>query len=161
MRTEIGESCSMAVLDDEDIVYVIRVPSRRIVSSGLTIGTRLPAHCVSLGRVLLAGQSPGLLNRYLAKSALTRFTPRTEVSRTRLRRAIDRVRDAGYAWVDSEFDEAICGIAVPVRDQGGSIVAAINVSLVAGSVTEEEARSRYLIPLRSAAVKIRSASARN
>ncbi len=156
LRAEVGESCSMAVLDGNDLVYVVRVPSRRILSMNLSVGSRLPAHVVSLGRVLLAGLDARALDAYLGGAELRRFTPRTQTSRTRLRRAIAKVQTDGYAWVDAELDEAICGIAVPVRDREGRVVAALNVSLITGEWSEAKAKSRFLAPLRRAAVQIRS-----
>ncbi len=158
LRAECGESCSMAVLDDEDIVYVVRVPSRRILSTNLTVGSRVPAHAVSLGRVLLAGLDDDALARYLREARFTAFTPRTLVAPADLRAAVERVRENGCAWVDSELDEAICGIAVPVRDDEGQVVAAINVSLMTGKFSEAAARKRFLAMLRGAAAKIRTAT---
>lgn len=157
LRAECGESCAMAVLDDEDIVYVVRVPSRRILSINLTVGSRIPAHAVSLGRILLAGLDDDQLDHYLRNARLTAFTPRTVTGPPRLRATINTVREQGYAWVDSELDDAICGIAVPLRDEAGDVVAAISVSLISGSFTETSARKRFLAPLRGAAAKIRSA----
>lgn len=156
LRAECGESCAMAVLHEEDIVYVVRVPSRRILSSNLTVGSRFPAHAVSLGRVLLAGLDDDDLDRYFKTAKPTAFTPTTVIAPTKLRTALETVREAGYAWVDSELDEAICGIAVPVRDDEGRVVAAINVSLMTGSFTESSARKRFLGLLRQAAAKIRT-----
>jgi len=158
LRAECGESCAMAVLDDEDIVYVVRVPSRRILSMNLTVGSRIPAHAVSLGRTLLAGLDDDALGCYLKSARRTAFTPRTIVAPAKLRAAIEVVREQGYAWVDSELDDAICGIAVPVRDDEGCVVAAINVSLMAGTFTEASARKRFLGLLRGAAAKIRTAT---
>lgn len=158
LRSETGESTSMAVLDDHDIVYVLRLPAKRILSNNLTIGDRVAAHSVSLGRVLLAALPPAELERYLATATLQQFTPRTETSRPRLRSLIERAREEGCAWVDSELDEAICGIAVPLRDTTGAVVAALNVSLPAGSIDEAGAKARLLGPLRAAALKIRTAA---
>lgn len=156
LRAECGESCAMAVLDDEDIVYVVRVPARRILATNLTVGSRIPAHAVSLGRVLLAGLDDASLGRYLREARLTAFTPRTVVAPAKLRAAIGAVREKGYAWVDQELDDAICGIAVPVRDGEGRVVAAINVSLEAGKFSEASARRHFLALLRSAAARIRT-----
>lgn len=158
LRAECGESCAMAVLDDDDIVYVVRIPARRILAINLTVGSRVPAHAVSLGRVLLAGLDEDTLARYLRTARFTAFTPRTLTAPAKVRAAIERARAKGYAWVDSELDEAICGIGVPVRDDEGRVVAAINVSLVAGKFTEEGARKRFLALLRGAAANIRTAT---
>ncbi len=156
LRAEVEQSCSMAVLDGTELVYVVRVPSRRILSMNLSIGSRLPAHVISLGRVLLAGLTDIELEQYLKDAELKRFTPHTETSPARLRGAIAQVRANGYAWIDAEFDESICGIAVPVRDSEGHVVAALNVSLMAGEWNEKKAKARFLAPLRRAAAQIRS-----
>lgn len=155
LRAETRESCSMAVLDGEDIVYVLRLTSRRILAMDLSIGSRLPAHAISLGRVLLAGLDDAALARYFSGATLKRLTPRTEVSPVRLRKVIETARKDGYAWVDAELDEAISGIAVPVRDDEGQVVASINVSFAAGTLDEAKARERYLALLRQAAARIR------
>jgi IclR family pca regulon transcriptional regulator len=156
LRQEVGESCSMAVLDGEDIVYVLRIPSRRILAMNLSVGSRLPAHAISLGRVLLAGLDNAALAHYLQTANLRAFTPKTVTAPTKLRKILDAVREQGYAWVDGELDEAICGIAVPVRDEQGNVVAAINVSLNTGEFSEENAKHRFLAPLRRAASLTRS-----
>lgn len=160
LRSQVQESCSMAVLDGEDIVYVLRVPSRRILATNLSVGSRLPAHAVSLGHVLLAHLDEATLSNYLKTATLTPYTTRTIVKPAALRKTLEKVREEGYAWVDGQLDSAIAGIAVPVRDGEGNAVAAINVSLIAGSYSEEGARKRFLVPLRQAAQQIRSAMPR-
>jgi IclR family transcriptional regulator, pca regulon regulatory protein len=157
LRTQTEESCAMAVLDGAELVYVVRVPSRRILRMNLAVGSRLPAHVVSLGRVLLAGLDDPALDDYLGGAPMQRLTPRTQVDPDKLRRSIEHVRLDGYAWIDGELDEAICGVAVPVRDDAGGVVAAINVSLESGKWTEKRAVSRFVAPLRQAAARIRSA----
>lgn len=156
LRNEIGESCALAVLDGTDIVYVLRLPARRILTSNLGIGSRLPAHVVSLGRVLLAGLSPEERDTQLSKVKLNRLTPRTIVDRPTLEVELDRVAAQGYAWIDGELDPSICGISVPVRDNGRTVVAAINVSLISGTIDEATARDRYFVPLKRAAEEIRA-----
>ncbi len=151
LRAETGESCSLAVLDGEEIVYLLRVPSRRILAMSLTVGSRLPAHAVSLGRVLLAHLDDEALEAYLERAA----PPGPRRLRTQLR----AVREQGYAWVDGVLDEAICGLAVPVRDAGGAVVAAVNVSTISGKMDEAQARKRLLVPLRHAAEQIRALGA--
>src|ERR1700761_3741144 len=82
---ETDESCSVAVLDGPDIVYIARVETRRIFSTGLEPGTRLPAHCASLGHVLLASLEPAQLDRWIKDYTLTPRTPRTITDPDRLR----------------------------------------------------------------------------
>lgn len=152
---EIGQSCAISVLDEEEIVYVVRMHTRRILSISPSLGSRLPAHAVSMGRVLLAGLDDAALDDYLAKATLKKLTSATLVDRTRLRVEVLKVREQGWAWIDGELDESICGLAVPIRDADGQTVAALNVSLPGGSHTEAKARERFLLQLRRAASKIR------
>jgi len=158
LRTEVEESCAMAVLDGAEILYIMRLPARRILAANLGIGSRLPAHAVSLGRVLLAGLSPDQLEAYLARSTRQAFTSRTLTEADSLRAELARVREQGYAWVESELDPAICGLSVPIRDGERSVVAAISVNAIASSMSEAEARKRLLLPLRRAAEEIRTRS---
>jgi len=157
LRGEAQESCSMAVLDGEDIVYVLRIPSRRILAMTLSFGSRLPAHVVSLGHVLLADLDKAALREYLDEAKLKPCTPRSIVKQATLRAKLEVVRQQGYAWVEGELDAAISGIAVPVRDAAGTAVAAISVSFTSGTYDETAAKRRFLIPLRQAAERIRSA----
>jgi len=156
LRNEIGESCALAVLDDREIVYALRLPARRILSTNLGIGSRLPAHLVSLGRVLLAALSPEERAAYLAKVELKAVTPRTVTDPKRLGHILTTVENEGYAWVDGELDPAICGIAVPVRDQSGGVVAAISVNLISGTLNEAAAKKKYLVLLQKTAQDIRT-----
>ncbi|RAI44654.1 IclR family transcriptional regulator domain-containing protein [Rhodoplanes roseus] len=156
LSAEIGQSCAMSVLDGHEIVYVVRVPTYRILRASPTLGSRLPAHAVSMGRVLLAAEPPAALDAYLASAALKRLTHATITDPDLLRAAIGRVGESGTAWVDAELDESICGLAVPVRDADGSVVAAANVSLPTGQFSEAHAREAFLAPLRQTAARIRA-----
>jgi IclR family pca regulon transcriptional regulator len=154
---DIGQSCAISVLDGEEIVYIARVHARRILAMSPVLGSRLPAHAVSMGRMLLAGLPPADLQEYLATARLRRLTGQTVVEPRELARRIRRAGEQGYAWVDRELDDSICGIAVPIRDADGETVASVNVSLPAGAFTEAGARDAFLAPLRQAAARIRSA----
>ncbi|MFN4309592.1 MAG: IclR family transcriptional regulator C-terminal domain-containing protein [Ferrovibrio sp.] len=158
LRAEVGESCAMAVLDGSDILYILRLPARRILTNNLGIGSRLPAHAVSLGRVLLAGLPEDELETYLAKTDRKAFTSRTLTDGKALKKELTKVRDQGYAWIESELDPAICGLSVPVRDAARNVMAAVSVNTIAGSLTEAQAKERLLLPLRKAAEEIRARS---
>ncbi len=125
----VHESCSIAVLDGSEIVYVARVPtSVRIMSINLGIGTRLPAFATSMGRVLLAGISPAEVERLLEQpSPLAKYTPKTIIEPTALLREIDVVRRQGWALVDQELEMGLRSIAVPIVDGGARTVAALNI----------------------------------
>ena len=156
---DIGQSCAISVLDEEDIVYVVRLHTRRILAISPSLGSRLPAHAVSMGRVLLAGLDEPALAAYLANATLKKLTSATLVDRALLGQEIARVREQGWAWIDGELDESICGLAVPVRDPDGRTVAAINVSLPAGAFEQAGALAKFLLPLRRTASRIRAAYA--
>lgn len=150
------QSCALSVLDGEDIVYVLRQQPKRILPMSPSLGTRLPAHVVSMGRVLLAALDDAALDEYLTQAPLKRRTNATLVDRPRLREEILLAREQGWAWVDGELDESICGLAVPVRNAEGDTIAAINVSLPTGIFTRERALAEFLSGLRLAASRLRA-----
>ena len=161
LRNDIGESCALAVLDETEIVYALRLPARRILSANLGIGSRLPAHVVSLGRVLLAALPPDERQQYLATAELRQIAPRTVTNPAQLGEELARVEAQGYAWIDGELDPAICGIAVPVRDQAGHVVAAVSINTISGTVTEAEAKKKFLVALKRTAQDIRTQTTAN
>jgi IclR family transcriptional regulator, pca regulon regulatory protein len=127
------ESCSVATLDLPDVVYVARVPTRRIMTISLGVGTRLPAHCTGMGRVLLAALPNSELDDFLADVELQAFTERTITDAAGLRQAIERVRAEGWALVDQELEMGLRSIAAPLRAEGRTI-AALNVAVAAARV---------------------------
>jgi IclR family pca regulon transcriptional regulator len=148
------ESCSLSVLDGSEIVYVARAATRRILSVGLSVGSRLPAYCTSMGRVLLAFASDASRATYFAGFKPVRYTPRTLVGRSALARELARVRVAGYALVDQELEIGLRSIAVPVRRQDQVVIAAMNVGVQATRVELATMTRDYLPVLRSAAEEI-------
>lgn len=151
---ETGESCSAATLDLPDAVYVARVPTRRIMSITLTVGTRLPAFATSMGRVLLADLPPAELDAFLAGTTLEPFTPLTVTDPERLRSALAEVRRQGWALVDQELELGLRSVAVPLRGAGGRVVAALNVSAAASRVPTERLRGQLLPALERTAAAI-------
>src|SRR4051794_40251140 len=125
---EVHESSSVSVLDGEDIVYVARVPTSRIMTVSINVGTRFPAYATSMGRVLLAGLEEDALEAFLERVELRRLSPRTVKTARALRAELRRVRSQGWALVDQELEEGLRSVAVPIRDRGGRVVAAANVS---------------------------------
>jgi IclR family transcriptional regulator, pca regulon regulatory protein len=132
---EVNESSSIAVLDDLDIVYVARVPTQRIMTITIAVGTRLPAYATSMGRVLLAGLEDDELDARLERIQLERFTPTTAVSLDDLRDRIAVTRTAGWAMVDQELEQGVRSAAVPIRDSSRGVLAALNVSVHATRMT--------------------------
>lgn len=154
VTAQVQESCSACVLDGGDIVYVARVPTKRIMSVSLSIGTRLPAFATSMGRVLLAGLSPAELDLTLSGVVLKPLTPRTVTDRAELERRLAEVRRLGYALVDEELEEGVRSIAVPLHNRSGRVVAAMNVSGHSSRVTPEHMVAAYLPALQGAAEDI-------
>jgi IclR family pca regulon transcriptional regulator len=138
------ESCSVAVLDGDDIVYICRSAETRIMSINLLVGTRLPAYCTSMGQVLLAQLAPTALEAYLERVRLVARTERTVTSVAKLRKLLKAVRESGHALLDQELEVGLRSIAVPVRDARGNVVAAMNVSTHAARVSLDEMHRRFL-----------------
>jgi IclR family transcriptional regulator, pca regulon regulatory protein len=151
-----NESCSAATLDLPDVVYVARVPTRRIMTISLGVGTRLPAYCTSMGRVLLAGLPDAEREIFLASARLERQTDRTITEPARLRAAVDEVRERGWALVDQELELGLRSIAAPLR-AGGQTIAALNVAVAAPRVGLGELRDTILPDLLNAARRISEA----
>ncbi len=150
----VGESSSVSVLDDTEIVYVAREPTQRIMTVVISVGTRFPAYATSMGRVLLAGLPPGEFEILLERSQLTPLTAATITDRPRLRGEIERVRRQGWALVDQELEDGLRALAVPIRSPTGEVDAAINLSTHASRRSAEALRREFLPPLREAAAAI-------
>jgi len=153
VSSELSESCSMAVLDGDEIVYVARAATRRILSVDLSVGSRLPTAWTSMGRVLLAFADDAVRARVLARVKLTRHTPHTILDRNQLKAELDRVSRQGYALVDQELEIGLRSIAVPVR-RDGVVVAAVNVGAHVSRVDPQVLRRECLPVLRKAAQDI-------
>ncbi len=150
----VRDSASMAVLAGDDIRYVARVPTVRIMSVNITVGTRFPAYPTSMGRVLLAGLPAAERAERLRRAAPAPLTRHTVTSPARLERLLADVERDGYALVDEELEEGLRSIAVPVRDGHGRAVAAVNVSTHASRSTVAQTREVALPLLRAAAEAI-------
>jgi IclR family pca regulon transcriptional regulator len=154
MSSAYGESFSVATLDGEQIVYIARTTVTRVMSVDLHIGSRLPAFCTSMGRVLLAYLPQDQLEQYLARVVFTQFTPRTINSPEKLRLALRNVRRNGYALCDQEYEVGLRSIAVPVHSGNGRVVATVNLSGHAPRMPMLEMQTRFLPPLRAAAAEL-------
>ncbi|MGO1545107.1 MAG: IclR family transcriptional regulator domain-containing protein [Gulosibacter sp.] len=144
LSREVGESVSAAVLDDRNIVYVARVPTRRIMSISITIGTSFPAHATSMGRVLLAALPETDARSRLEAGSLKSFTSGTVTEVDALVAVLARVRSQGWAIVDGELEEGLRSLAVPVRSKDGAVAAAVNISTTASRDSVDHMREVYL-----------------
>lgn len=151
LSLQLGESTSAAVLEGADIAYIARVAARRIMTVGITVGTRFPAYATSMGRVLLAALPAAELEEYLAGAEIRPLTPGAIGTRKELLEELAAVRAQGWCLLDQELEVGLMSVAAPVRD-GARVVAAINVSLQAQSVASRPDPEAYLDSVRSAAV---------
>lgn len=137
LSEDIRESVSAAVLDDDSVVYVSGTQFHRVISVGITVGRRFPAHATATGRVLLSAlpddQWPAMLDRI----TLTRLTDRTETSKKEFSKILQGVREKGWALVDQELEVGLMSIAAPVYRSSGSIIGAVNVGIPTLRMTPE------------------------
>ncbi|PZA07662.1 MULTISPECIES: IclR family transcriptional regulator [unclassified Meiothermus] len=154
VSAQLHESCSASILDGGEIVYIARAATRRVISVGLGVGSRLPAYCTSMGRVLLAALEPAELEAYLQRTPLRPLTPHTLTDPELLREELARVRGQGYALVDQELELGLRSLAVPVKNARGRVLAAMNVGVQAGRVSREELLKRTLPVLLQAAASL-------
>ncbi len=151
---ELGKACSAAVLDGNDIVYIARIPSQhQILTVNLNVGSRLPAYCTSMGRVLLAKLSDTELENFLKQSVLKAYTSKTITDPSQLIKAIRQAKTDTYSFVDQELEESLRSLSIPVHNRNGKVVCAINVGMPVGQVEVEQIISDYLPVLKRAAEK--------
>ncbi|HET8802757.1 MAG TPA: IclR family transcriptional regulator C-terminal domain-containing protein [Marinobacter sp.] len=156
ITAELGESSSLAVLDGDDVVYVVRSSARhRLMAITLSVGTRLPAAYTSMGRVLLAQLSEAEREAFLERVRLEHFTDASIIDKGLLRTEVDRVREQGYSIVDQELDSGLRSVAVPVFAGDGELLGAINISTNAARVDMETLMGVYLPRLQQAAEAMR------
>ena len=160
LSDETGYTVSMAVLDGPEIVYVDRRRSGRASSFAmglhLHVGSRLPAYCTSMGKVLLAFRDPAELRALLDRTDLARRGPKTITAREQLMVALARVRHTGIAVNDEELAAGLRSVAAPVRDRSGKVVAAVNIAihLTVWNASVESVVSRLEGPLRHTVAEI-------
>ncbi|MDH4181916.1 MAG: helix-turn-helix domain-containing protein [Betaproteobacteria bacterium] len=148
------EACSLAMLDGDEIVYVARSTTSRIMSPALNVGRRLPAYCTSIGHVLLAHLPPEDLDAYLARARFHPYTEHTPTTPARVRAIVKAAHDKGYAFASQLMEPRLCTLAVPVRDAGGHYVAGINVIVQGRLMSDAEMAERYLRPMQQAALEL-------
>ena len=153
----VGESCSISVLTGDEIVYVARSSRKRQASIHREVGVNLPAYCTSMGRVLLANLSPEALNIYFSRVELKKFNHKTVTDETTLRKIFAQIRENDYCVIDGELEPDLRAIAIPVRDNTGQVVAAMNVSNSTNRMTVRQLETQVLPVMRSATAKIRNA----
>ena len=153
---KVNESSSISVLDDLEVVYVVRVPTRRIMSITLSVGTRLPAYATSMGRVLLAHLPEDELEERIDRIEIRPLTARTVTNKDDLRVILAATRKQGYAATDQELEEGLRSLAVPIRDSSENVIAALNVSVHASRASMAVLRRDFLPFARQAVAGIQA-----
>jgi len=156
LSDSLGEACSLAMPDGEEIVYIARSSSSRIMSPALNVGRRLPAYCTSIGHVMLAHLPQDQMNDYLAYARFHPYTDNTPTSAEKLLPLLAAVRESGFAFASQLMEPRICTLAVPVRDVAGHYVAGINVILQGRLVDRTEMAERFYRPLHDASLELGS-----
>ncbi|MDA7963497.1 IclR family transcriptional regulator [Ruegeria sp.] len=144
LSDQVGQSCSVSVLEGTEILYIARAAQRRVMSIGLMPGSRLPAFCTSMGRVLLASLPKDQARGVIESSDLTPRTPKSLTDISDLMQELDRVRLQGYALVDQEVEIGLRSISVPLVNQRDETVAALNIGMAAIQTSVSSVVSTYL-----------------
>ncbi len=144
LSEQIEQSCSVSVLDETEIVYIARAAQKRVMSVGLLPGSRLPAHCTSMGRVLLAAQPEANARAIVEASDLTPRTLYSLTSVDEIMRVIADVHANGYSLVEQEVELGLRSLAVPIFDMRGRVVAALNTGMAALHKNPDETLRDFL-----------------
>ncbi len=154
LSKRLHESSSIAILDGDDILYISRAPTSRIMSIDLDIGSRLPAIFTSMGRVLLAHLPVQEQQAHLQRAKRVQYTENTLLTIEALRRELALVREQGYSIIDQELEMGLLSIAVPIKAPDGTVVAAINIGAHAARISIEGMKQQILPELRNAACEL-------
>jgi IclR family pca regulon transcriptional regulator len=152
---QLGESCSLSILHHDEVIYIARSARKRLGSLHRDVGTHLPAHCTSMGRVLLAALSEKELDAFLAKTVLESFTRYTIVDKEELRAVLDKVRRSNYCLVDEELEIDLRTLAIPIHNASGRVIAAMNVGARASQTSGPQMLDDFLPVMRDAAANMR------
>ncbi|UPQ84560.1 helix-turn-helix domain-containing protein [Pseudomonas knackmussii] len=145
LSDELHEACSMATLEGDEVLYVARSATpQRLISVDLSVGSRLPAYCTSMGRILLAALDDAALTEYLEHANLQVKTSRTLHTPEAIRASVEEIRQKGWVIIDQELEVGLRSLAVPLKDSAGQVLAALNVGTHASRVTKHELESRFL-----------------
>lgn len=155
LAEQVGESASASVLDGTEIVYIARAAQKRVMSINLSPGSRLPAWCASMGRVLLSALPEEEARALIGAVSLKAFTPRTKTDPQQVIAELGVVRAQGFAVIDQELELGLCSIAVPLENNRGKVIAAVNIGAPLASVPAEDMAARYLEPLQDLARQLR------
>jgi IclR family pca regulon transcriptional regulator len=151
---QVKESCSAGVLEGTDIVYVLRVSTRKIMRNSLGVGSRLPAYCTSIGRMLLAGLPDAQVLQLLRASPIEARTRHTVTDVDALLAKVQQARRQGWCLVNQELEEGLVSMAAPIVDRTGATIAAMNISGQANRTPPRQMQEAMLPALREAAREV-------
>jgi IclR family pca regulon transcriptional regulator len=152
LAEKLGESCFGAVLDGTEVLYMVHLGNaQRFVNVGIRVGSRLPAYCTSIGRVLLSGLSDEALEQVLADIKPLQHTPKTITAKGKIRDAIREARRVGWSMVDEELEIGLRSVSAPIRSRSGQIIAAVNVCGPSSRVSTDDMRNRFVPEILEAA----------
>lgn len=151
---QLRESCAVAVMQGNEVVFVLRIPSAKVMSPHLGMGSRLPAYATAPGRVLLAYQGAGYQDQYFGQTPLRPLTGQTQTDPAEFRHELARIALQGHAWVEGEYDAHVSGLSLPIYDERRKVVAALGASLLTSDFDRARAEREILPPLRAAAEQL-------
>ena len=154
LSATVNETCALAIMEGHEMLYLARSEVNRLLATSMGLGSRLPAYCTSIGRVLLAELPEPALARYFAATDLQPYTEFTLTTEAKLRAELARIREQGYAVVDQELELNVRAISVVVRSASGKACGAVNVSVKAARVPLGRLKDEFLPPLRQAVERI-------
>jgi IclR family transcriptional regulator, pca regulon regulatory protein len=155
LAEKLGESCFGAVLDGSDVLYMVHLGNaQRFVNVGIRVGSRLPAYCTSIGRVLLSGLSEEALEHVLVEMKPVQHTHKTITAKGKLRDAIREARRVGWSMVDEELEIGLRSVSAPIRSRAGQIIAAVNVCGPSSRVSLDDMRNRFVPEILDAAERM-------
>lgn len=157
LAEKLQETCWTGILDEGDVLLIVNSRTSRILTAGLSVGSRLPAYCSALGRVLLAALPDHELESYLGSFEPKQLTPRTLTDPSAIREAIMTTRKSGYSLSDGEVELGLCSIAVPIVNGQGKTVAALNATAPSVRAQGKEMSEQFLPLLRQVADDLRLA----
>jgi IclR family pca regulon transcriptional regulator len=157
LARQVGQTVSLSVLDGMEVIYIDRVRQQNIIGVMLGVGSRIPAHCASLGKAMLAQLPADILDQRLSQADLWACTPNTITGREELEADLARVRELGYAINNEEWVLGLRSTAAPILNEGGTAVAAVNISVSAAEMSREELEDELSPLVRTTALEVSTA----
>jgi IclR family pca regulon transcriptional regulator len=152
----LGESTNLGVIDGDDVVYLCKAQSARLLSTSIGVGTRLPVQCSAAGWAILSTWAPEAFDAWLAAHPLKRYTEDTVTSSRAFRAAIRRAGVQGFVLLENQYEIGLRGISVPLRSSQDEVVGAVGVSSTLASATEAAALARCVPALKACAQELRA-----